>query len=247
MDDVKPWFVEWFDSPFYHILYGNRDMEEARDLIQKLISVLKPGPEAHFLDLGCGKGRHCRALHELGYRVTGLDLSESNIAAAKQFEDDRLHFDRHDMRDVYRRNAYDYVLNLFTSFGFFDDEEDLLATMRAIHEELVERGILVIDYMNVCRIRRNLERTVRERKLRGGIEFLIEKKLEGNFVMKTIEFRADRGAHKYTERVAAIDTDDFTRLLGQTGFDVQTIYGDYELKPYDADESDRMILIARKT
>lgn len=246
MQEDKPWFVEWFDSPFYHILYGNRDTTEAQTFMNNLCAWLKPNPDSHFLDLGCGKGRHARALGELGYRVTGLDLSPGNIASARRFENDRLRFDQHDMRFVYEAGPFDYVLNLFTSFGFFDTEADLLLTLKSIHEELKSDGKLVIDYMNVRQIRRRLEHSVTELKVRGGIEFHIEKKLEQDFVIKTIRFNADRGAHSYTERVAAIDPDDFRRLLQQSGFQIQTIFGDYELNPYHEDLSDRLILIAEK-
>ena len=75
--------------------------------------------------MACGKGRHSVHLNSLGYQVTGLDLSEESIAYAKQFENSSLHFDVHDMSTPYH-DQFDAVFNLFTSFGYFENEEDNL-------------------------------------------------------------------------------------------------------------------------
>src|SRR5690606_16243699 len=100
------------------------------------------------LDLACGKGRHSVYLNSLGYDVTGVDLSPKSIAYAKQFENDTLHFEVHDMCKPYN-GQFDAVFNLFTSFGYFDKEDDNLNTIKAIKADLNETGFGVIDFMNV--------------------------------------------------------------------------------------------------
>ena len=111
----KNWFKEWFNTPYYHILYKHRNDEDAQFFMRNLTRYLNLPKSAHILDLPCGKGRHAIYLNSLGYRVTGKDLSEKSIRHAKQFENECLNFKVHDMRKPFQ-NQYDAVFNLFTSF-----------------------------------------------------------------------------------------------------------------------------------
>ena len=80
------WFASWFDSPYYHVLYKDRDDSEAADFMNRLTQYLHLHPTSKILDLACGKGRHSRYLSSLGYDVTGVDLSSQSITFAKKFE-----------------------------------------------------------------------------------------------------------------------------------------------------------------
>src|SRR5690554_6600617 len=126
------WFETWFDTPYYHILYQNRDFSEAEKFINNLLDYLKLPKDANCLDLACGKGRHSVFLNKKGLQVTGVDLSENSIQEAKPFENETLKFDTHDMREVYKKNTYDIVFNLFTSFGYFDSSEDNLKVLKSV-------------------------------------------------------------------------------------------------------------------
>ena len=119
IEETKEWFGEWFDSPYYHILYRDRDYQEAHAFIDKIVKYFDLHSTDAILDLACGKGRHSIYLNEKGYNVVGVDLSAQNITFASQYGNDRLHFYRHDMREVFRESTFDYVLNMFTSFGYF--------------------------------------------------------------------------------------------------------------------------------
>ena len=107
------WFAQWFDSPYYHILYKFRDSEEAQKLIDNISTRLAIPEGAKLMDLACGKGRHSIYMNTKGYDVTGLDLSKQSIQAASQKANDTLHFAVHDMREVYEEGTFDYVFNLF--------------------------------------------------------------------------------------------------------------------------------------
>lgn len=102
----KSWYKNWFDSPYYHLLYQHRDEEEASQFIRTLINYLKPIHNSTMLDIACGKGRHSIALAEMGFDVTGIDLSWASIEEAKKSEHDKLHFYQHDMRLPFRINYY---------------------------------------------------------------------------------------------------------------------------------------------
>ena len=153
MTDAKPWFKDWFNSPYYHQLYFKRDEAEAAAFINKLIDYLKPSKGDHILDVACGKGRHSIYLNKKGFDVTGFDLSEESIQHNKQFENENLTFYLHDMREVFRSNYFDLVLNLFSSFGYFEKDRDNLRCFIANTTALKPNGTLVFDYFNANKIR----------------------------------------------------------------------------------------------
>ena len=113
------WFEEWFDTPYYHILYSNRDYREAENFLNLLTAFLKLEKKSSIIDLACGKGRHSIYLNKLGYKVLGLDLSEQSISYDKKFENESLEFRVHDMRNRIESEPVDSVFNLFTSFVYF--------------------------------------------------------------------------------------------------------------------------------
>ena len=149
MTAIKPWYEDWFNSPYYYQLYFKRDKKEAADFINKLVSYLKPTEKSLMLDIGCGRGRHSVQLATKGFDVTGIDLSEESIRIAKEKENDHLHFFLHDMRLPFWINYFDYAFNFFTSFGYFNTRREHNNAIRTISESLKTGGVFVIDYFNV--------------------------------------------------------------------------------------------------
>src|SRR5689334_6165745 len=147
---VDNWFANWFDSPHYHKLYAHRSDAEAAGFIDALVNRLQPYEHDAILDLGCGAGRHAKYLASKGFCVTGLDLSADSIRRARRAERPGLRFLRHDMRLPFGVQAFDYVMNLFTSFGYFDDPADHYQVLRNIAIALRPSGRLVLDYLNVA-------------------------------------------------------------------------------------------------
>lgn len=90
--EIANWYKEWFDTDFYHILYRERNLKEAELFMKNLTTYLNLPERADVLDLGCGRGRHSVMLKDMGYKVKGFDLSENNIAFARQFESENLSF-----------------------------------------------------------------------------------------------------------------------------------------------------------
>ena len=110
------WYQDWFNSPYYHLLYQHRDEQEAAEFIDRLMGYLHPREGSRMLDVACGKGRHAVQLARYGFEVTGIDLSEESIAFAKKTETPNLQFFRHDMRQPFYINYFHYAFNFFTSF-----------------------------------------------------------------------------------------------------------------------------------
>jgi 2-polyprenyl-3-methyl-5-hydroxy-6-metoxy-1,4-benzoquinol methylase len=242
--EEKTWFKDWFDTKYYHLLYQNRDESEAEVFIKNLTHFLNLENGAHILDLACGKGRHAVILNNLGFKVTGADLSENSINEAKQYENDELNFQVHDMREIIAHRKFDAVFNLFTSFGYFEDTSDNEKVIQSIFEMLNPKGILVIDFMNVQRV---LERMIlEETKIVAGIEFELHRKYTGSHIIKAINF-ADEGINfSYQEKVQALKKEDFESLLSHNGFSLMHVFGDYNLNDFNENLSDRLILIAQK-
>ena len=201
--EQKNWFEEWFDSPYYHLLYQNRSEAEAADFIKRISSALQIPARAKVLDAACGKGRHSLTLANLGFDVTGIDLSPNSIQYAKQFENEYLKFYVEDIREVFLANEFDYVFNLFSSFGYCDEEREDYKAMNAFAGNLKQGGILVLDYLNTEFVVKNMK--PRDIVQRGEIQFHIQKRLENGFIKKKIEFLAGGEDHAFEEQLKIIN------------------------------------------
>jgi len=240
MSTTKNWFKTWFNTSYYHILYQNRNDEEAQFFIKNITSFLKIKQGDSLLDLGCGKGRHSIYLNSLGFDVTGADLSSNSIQHAKQFENDHLRFFEHDMRDPFT-SKFDTIFNLFTSFGFFEDDIEDLLVLTNIKNGLKQHGTAVIDFMNAKKVIANI--VPKETVTRGNIDFQIKRRFEKGFIIKDISFFADGTAHHYTERVKCLDYNKIETFLEKAELRIVNAFGDYDLSDFNADQSNRLILV----
>ena len=238
------WFAHWFDSPYYHILYKNRDEKEAEFFIDNLISKLQLNKGSKLIDIACGKGRHATYFNKKGMDVVGIDLSENSIAVAKKMENSNLQFSVHDMREVFQENHFDIATNLFTSFGYFEDAEDEQKTINAMAKNLNSGGILILDFLNAKKAIANL--VEQEKKDVDGIIFNISKKFDGKHIIKNIAF-SDKGKdYHFQEKVKALSLAEFSVFIDTAGLKIIDIFGNYNLENFDATSSDRLILICKK-
>jgi len=242
--DKENWFEEWFDSDHYHLLYKHRDFSEAELFITNLFEHLNLESTTKVLDLACGKGRHALQVHQLGYSVLGVDLSEESIQHANKYAKKDLSFLRADMRELGMDQEVDIVLNLFTSFGYFQKEGDNLKVLESVSKALMSNGIMVLDYLNVRKVKLQLPQN--EQIVRGNIQFHIKKSLEEKFIVKHINFEDQNGSHHYQEFVKCIDLPLFKDYFNSAGMEVIETFGNYHLAPFEEESSDRLILIVKK-
>ncbi|KAA1246976.1 cyclopropane-fatty-acyl-phospholipid synthase family protein [Aquimarina sp. RZ0] len=240
LKDSTMWYASWFDTPYYHILYKDRGQQEARVFMDTLTNYLNLDHDEKILDLACGKGRHSIYLNQLGYDVTGIDLSKNSIEYASQFENDTLRFKVHDMCAPYP-GKFSAVFNLFTSFGYFEKEEENLNTIKAIKSDLNEKGLGVIDFMNVAYVTANL--VPEETKEIEGITFYIKKYVKEGYIYKEIRFTDNNEEFLFTEKVKAITLKDFERYFEKAEIDLLDIFGNYQLEKFHQTTSPRLILI----
>ncbi len=237
------WFESWFNTPYYHQLYLCRNTDEASVFLHKLLPYLNIPKNSKILDIGCGKGRHAQIINQMGFDVTGFDLSEKSIEEAKKLENDHLAFYVHDMRNIFFTNYFNYAFNLFTSFGYFENERGNIKTLKSTHAGLKKDGILVIDFLNAVKVTKNLQSD--EKKEVGGLVYNIHKYIENNRIIKEIRFNDQGKDFFYVEKVQLLTLNDFERILTLSGFKIKETFGSYNLEGF-TEESDRLIILAEK-
>lgn len=240
MKEEKDWFVSWFDTPFYHTLYKHRDDSEAQEFMQNLVSFLNLNAEDRLLDLGCGRGRHAVYLNSLGFNIVGADLSKNSIKYAKQFENERLQFVEHDMRNELKLK-YNAIFNLFTSFGFFEDDKEDIAILRNIKNGLLPKGIAIIDFMNADKVIKHL--VPKETQTIDRITFHITRYVKDGFIVKEINFTNEGESFTFFEKVKILNLEKINSYLNSVGFKIKHIFGNYQLEKFNETTSDRLILV----
>jgi cyclopropane fatty-acyl-phospholipid synthase-like methyltransferase len=241
------WFESWFNSPYYHILYQHRDDREAELFIDHLYTHLKITKEHSILDLACGAGRHSIYMASKENRVIGIDLASNSIEEAKlkaleKGSSQKVQFQVEDMRHFELNTQFDFIFNLFTSFGYFETKAENEAVLKCAKNHLNENGILVIDYLNSQLVRANGEE--RYTKTISGIDFTINKYFEKDFVIKEIEVNDQGKISKFREQVQLFELEEIQNMLEHLGFQVTNHFGDYQLGEYKVD-SPRSIVVAR--
>lgn len=245
------WFEEWFRSDFYMKLYSHRDVEEAEacvDLILGSTGLSAPRSEpVAALDLACGPGRHAMVLAERGCRVTAVDLSPTLLAYAEsqaRREGLPIRFIRSDMREIAFDREFDLVLQLFTSFGYFDEHSDDARVLSRVRASLHSGGYYALDLINELHLRRALVPT--SIKSLDGLEVREERRIADGRVEKRITIpRAGGGTREFIESVQLYSPETIEGMLYDAGLSPVHWFGDYDGTPYDPERSERMLVISQ--
>ena len=239
------WFSTWFDSPYYHILYDQRDENEASAFIKAIQQKLKTPKNCFVLDAACGQGRHAKILHELGFKVDGFDLSPKNIEAANHYSAENLSFFVHDIRDpLPNAGVYDLVCNFFTSFGYFDVKSDNQSAFNSLSTALKPGGVFLMDFFNPTHVLDHL--VGQETVIKQGISFEINRWAKDGFLFKSIDFTDQKETFHFEEKVELISKSDFLEYAFNSGLTWTGMLGDYQLNSFDDQNSPRMIFLWTK-
>jgi SAM-dependent methyltransferase len=148
------------------------------------------------------------------------------------------------MREPYGENRFDLILNLFTSFGYFDHYEDNLRACHQAKKALKPGGLLVIDFLNLAAVLANLVKE--ETIIIEGHHFRIERSVHNGQILKKIHLKEPDGTeHFFKEEVQALSIDDFKELFRQSGISLLDTFGSYKLANFDPLHSERLILLAQ--
>jgi SAM-dependent methyltransferase len=220
---MTEWFEEWFGEEYLH-LYPHRNDAEAGRLVSLLVRTLPWRSGWRVLDAACGAGRHLLALEQAGVRPIGFDLSAALLRRAR--EASRRPLVRADLRAIpFRRGSMDLTVNLFTSFGYFADDDqhhdalgEMLATVRP-------GGWFVMDFLNAGQVRESL--VAAEQVAFGSVIVEIRRTIsvDQRFVHKTICLP---GGRQFQERVRLLDPPDLERMFEAHGAKIQYRFGDYD-------------------
>ncbi|HYM19411.1 MAG TPA: class I SAM-dependent methyltransferase [Candidatus Kapabacteria bacterium] len=241
------WYQDWFADEHYLALYRHRNDAEAAMLLDLVERTVQPKKDARILDLACGAGRHSIAFAKRGYKnITGLDLSPTLIAKAKntaEAEHVAINFIEGDMRSL--SGTYDLILNLFTSFGYFESDTDNDTVIVRIGSSLVNSGYFVLDFFNAAYIKKTLKPHSTKDILTG--ERIDEfRELAGNRVNKKIIITTFDCTKEYHESVRLYTRDDLTAMIEREGMQISVICGSYAGGPFDEERSERCIIFAVK-
>ncbi|MGA7616054.1 MAG: class I SAM-dependent methyltransferase [Thermoanaerobaculia bacterium] len=233
------WYREWFGEEYLD-LYSHRDEEEAKRHVAFFQHHFghRRGP---ILDLACGSGRHLEEFLDAGYHAIGCDLSWVLLRTGMRREP-RLRVGRADMRLLpFADSSFAALVNFFTSFGYFEHEEENAQVVREMCRVLQPEAPFLFDYLNV---HRELSLLVQEetRESESGTV-----KIERWFDSSSRAFnkRITIGSRRYLERVRGYDLDEISTLFASSGFAIRDVYGDFDGSPL-AEMSPRLIVIGMR-
>jgi SAM-dependent methyltransferase len=223
---MAEWFEEWFGEEYLR-LYPHRDDAEAERAVALIARATGLRADWRVLDVGCGAGRHARAFRAIGSRCIGLDLSLTLLRLAQRVTDAPLV--RGDMRRLpIRPGSMDLAVSLFTSFGYFERDEEHAGALCEMVSTLRPAGWFVIDFLNAAEVRRRLVTSERVSVRGGEVEVARAVSADGRYVCKTI---VTPGGRRFTERVRLFEPGQIATMLEAAGVDVQARYGDYDAAP----------------
>jgi ubiquinone/menaquinone biosynthesis C-methylase UbiE len=244
--DVIPrnWYENWFGNE-YLTLYAHRDKKEARKLINLVRQNINLKPDAQIIDLCCGQGRHAHILAELGYHVVGVDLSKTllEVAKFKHSSSGKAKFVQSDMRLLPFNHSFDLLLNLFTSFGYFDSDIENQCVFTQFRRVLKNDGWFVFDYINDKHVRDNLVESQNEKI--GNIMIELKRYISHERVQKKITMTQDRRKSIFYESVKMYPPDKIEEMMLQADLKIHKMLGDYDGSPFLPD-SPRLIIIGSK-
>jgi SAM-dependent methyltransferase len=247
------WHQHWFDNDYLQ-LYAHRDEREAECLLEQLrheyglLPLRADGSPARVLDAGCGAGRHSRMLARAGFRVAGLDRSAELLAEAARTGSPEAGpgplFLRGDLEALPFRGHFDWVLSLFTSFGYAPEDAVNERIFRGLLEMVAPQGRLVLDYLNPAHLRATL---VPESRRRVGDWDVVERRHldpARNMVVKEIHFGpGDAAPRRVVEAVKLYEPAWF--LERSPGFTLRAHLGSVDGRPWKTDSERSLLLLER--
>lgn len=243
--------MEWYKVAFgeiYPLVYPHRDDDEALRVAQSLVPLV--GERTPLLDVACGNGRYMRAFQAAGLDVYGVDLSAYLLADAVATRSLRGRVVIGDMRLLpFRDECAGAVVNMFTSFGYFETDLDNVRVMQEIARVLMTGGRFLMDFLNATVLERELAAGKPSVRREGDIviEELREIADEGRVLVKRVRVTgAGKEPVDYSERLRLYRHDDLVSMAEASGLVPLAVYGDYDLGNFDAAHSPRVLMLCKK-
>ncbi|MFC0472627.1 class I SAM-dependent methyltransferase [Halalkalibacter kiskunsagensis] len=241
---MENWYEEHFNEDYLRI-YKHRNDDLAHKELTQLMKFVPTMKDQSLLDLCCGNGRHSRWFAKQGFHVTGVDLSPTllNEAQKKEYAKD-IHYVRSDMRELYYKDEFDVVVNLFTSFGYFKEDEQNKKVLANAYHALKTNGYFVFDYLNPSFLENHLVPFSKD--VIDDLSILQYRMIINNTVVKKIKVEDNGALREYEERVKLYERQKLDAMLEEVGFTILHTFGDYEGSRYERNVSPRLIYVCQK-
>jgi SAM-dependent methyltransferase len=240
----KDWYETYFDENYLKI-YMNRNEEASHKELESLMAWVQWEPGQRVLDLCCGFGRHSRWLAGKGLRVTGVDLSTTLLQEAiRRTIDLDIQYMHADARKIPFDEEMDLVVSMFTSFGYFTEDQENEEVISRVSHALKPGGFFLFDYLNPGFLRLHLNPY--SSSTQGEIKIDQYRSIQEPYVCKKIKIHENDKEQQYEERIKLYDLDSMTEMLKKNDLQISYLFGDYDASNYDPSESPRMIFICRK-
>ncbi len=241
------WYKDWFNSDEYLKVYKHRDEAEAEKLVALIRkhTCIKEGD--YILDLACGAGRHSVAFALNGFNVTAVDFSERLLREAKKNAEHSgvaINFILSDIRELVLQTRFSLAVNLFTSFGYFETDEENFRLIKKAGEFLLTGGYFVLDYFNKKYLEKNLVPVSVARD--NGTTITQKRNIENDRVIKKIFIQKGEKLSQFSESVRLYSFSELINILQSNKFTVEIILGDFNGSNFNENDSPRTIIFARK-
>ena len=244
------WFSTWFDEDYCDV-YNHRDDQEAEEFVAnwQIWNRLRAGDLC--LDLGCGTGRYSKLLAERGLSVIAVDLSTPLLNRAKKNSmfDPNLLLIRADMRAIPVREKFSLVVSLFTSFGYFETDDENLQVLHQVFEALLPGGLFIIDYFNPSAVQDRVRNEPSSYKTVKNISITEKRSInrETMRVDKRIFLDDGNQTKEYCESVRMYEPGELETMLLTVGLrPICLPWGDYQGELLN-ESSPRMIFFCEKS
>lgn len=230
----KAWWQKTFGNQYLEIYEGITNPSRTHTEVNFLWNKLNLAPNMKVLDVACGYGRHSLALAQLGCDVTGIDQSSYLLKVAREnakLAGVKVSFLKRDIRSFHLRKRFDVALSLFTSFGYFE-EADNLKVLKNVYASLKKRGIFVLDINNLFYLLQSPPTK--------GIKYSIDPIT----LRWKLERQTDKG-NKIKADIQLYTLPDIKRVLESNNFKITGVFGSFSGTAY-AISSKRLIILAQK-
>jgi 2-polyprenyl-3-methyl-5-hydroxy-6-metoxy-1,4-benzoquinol methylase len=241
------WFESWFNTEEYLNVYRHRNESEALKHIDFILENTMIPPGSSVLDMACGPGRHSLILAKKGYDVTAVDLSENLLCVAGRLAEEaglNIQFQKFDLREIKIDKKFDLIINLFTSFGYFEKDEENYKIFDVALKHLEYNGKFVIDFLNKKYLIKNLIEYSEDILL--GRKIIQRRSIVEDRIIKNIEIETNGSSKFFYESVKLFSPEQLIFALNDRGLFVDRIFGDFEGNVFDPESSERIIIIAVK-
>ncbi len=244
---MAEWFKDWFNTEEYLDVYRHRNEDDAKKLVDLILSKVNISHGSKVLDMACGAGRHSIIFAQYGFKVTAVDLSEKLIKVAKKTAAEsnvNVNFIESDLREFAISEKFDLIVNLFTSFGYFEKDIENIKIIKTAFNHLKENGFFILDFFNQGYVEKNLKQKSVD-IIPGGL-ITQERRIENSRIKKLITINKYDVEQKFIESVRMFKPEELISAVVSAGFKVYEILGDFDGNTFNFSSSPRVILIVQK-